>query len=144
MPSSRRSLLLAAAIFTAALPVAAEPEERPSKAEKLMLPKLQLNQTTVGEAAEYLTSVSKKLDPAKTGVTITCMPGGGAIRVDLKVANTSVLDAVKQIATGANLDLTIKGDTLILSPKAGAKPAPPLEPAPPPAIPGLPGLTPAK
>jgi hypothetical protein len=47
----------------------------------------------------------------------------------------SILDAAKLVADSANLDLTVKGDTITLKPKPGAKP-PPIQRS----VPGIPGL----
>lgn len=119
MNSNRISSLLLTIILATCSGFSADSTTDNTKASKLILPKVQFAQATVGEGLDFFRIKSRELDPAKTGVTIILVASEKAnqTKVDLDLLNVSLADAVKYFAIAAGLEMTRDGEAIILKNK---------------------------
>jgi len=113
-----------------------------TKAEKIIIPKIEMREATLGEAVEFLRKKAVEFDPDKTGIKISVKPGLEAndMRITLSLTNIPLIEAAKYITGLAEVGLTVTPDALVIqplnggAPRAGGTPQPisVLDAAPPP------------
>ena len=138
METTRAFITFLAIVSAGVLSCAADPLPPLAKAEQLIVPKLSLKEATVHEAVQFLTRMSRKLDPAKTGVEIVfAAPADDQTRISMDFANESVAGAAKKIADAAKLEMRVEGESIVLK-----STRPPTQKPAVPAPQGIPGLQP--
>lgn len=125
-------------------PAAAE-EARPAapenpvlaKAEKIIIPKLEMREATFDEALQLLRKKAVEFDPDKKGVKIVVKPGfvpNPDVRITVSLTNIPLIEAMKYVTGLADVGFVATADALMVQPASG--PAPGAGEAPP-RIPGL-------
>ena len=103
-----------------------------AKAQKLMLPRVWFTDATLDEALTFLRTKSKDLDPDKKGVALDSHAGSAArgVKISLDLKSVPLWDALKYVASLANLELKVDGDRIVLEEPGKVDPAAPAPPAP--------------
>jgi hypothetical protein len=97
----------------------ATPAPRPANAEAaspIILPQVEFRDATLDEAIAFIRAKSRDVDPDKKGVNILRKPGGTDAKLSLSLKQVPVNEALRYIAQLANHQLTVEGNTFILTP----------------------------
>jgi beta-lactamase regulating signal transducer with metallopeptidase domain len=92
---------------------------RPANAEAaspILLPQVEFREATLDEALEFIRAKSRDVDPDKKGVNILRKPGGADVTLSLSLKQVPVNEALRYIAELAKHQLTLEGNTFILTP----------------------------
>lgn len=92
---------------------------RPANAQAsspIVLPQVVFRDATLDEATTFMRIKSREVDPAGKGVNILVKPGGNDAKLSLSLKQVPVNEALRYIAELANHQLTLEGNTFILTP----------------------------
>ena len=95
------------------------PASRPATTETaspIVLPQVEFHDATLDEAIAFIRAKSRDVDPDKKGVNILVKPGGKDAKLSLSLKHVPVNEALRYIAELANHQLTLEGNTFILTP----------------------------
>lgn len=85
-------------------------------ASPIILPQVEFRDATLDEAIAFIRAKSRDIDPNKKGVNILVKPGGKDAKLSLSLKQVPVNEALRYIAELANHQLTLEGNTFILTP----------------------------
>lgn len=104
-------------------PAAATKSAALAKAEKMVIPRIEMREATLEESLELLRKKAVELDPDKTGVKIVVKPGTTSeARITLSLSNVSLIEALKYVTALANMEFVAKPDALMVQPMTGGAP----------------------
>lgn len=127
----RRTLLLATAslIDKRGKPVSST-KSLQDKLKSIILPSVQFRNAKISDCIDYLRAVSKKLDttttdPAERGVNILLRAGDAkdSAMISLDLKNVPLIEALRNTAELANLQMTIQPYAVIISPETSHAPS---------------------
>lgn len=101
--------------------VAIKPNTRPKPAAgEIIIPKVQLQDATLTEAAEFLRIKSRELDPEKKGLNILVKPGGDPMaKITMQLKDVPAYEALRYVAEISGCKLTVDGDVFVIHPVQG-------------------------
>jgi beta-lactamase regulating signal transducer with metallopeptidase domain len=93
-----------------------------AKAENIIIPKIELREATFEEALDLLRKKAVEFDPDKTGVKIVVKPGAVSdARITISLTNIPLIEALKYVASLANLKFVATPDALVVQPVGDGK-----------------------
>jgi hypothetical protein len=93
-----------------------------TKANKIILPKVQLREVTVAETLEWLSKLAMEADPDKTGVKIMLKPGTTSdARITLALTDVPLVEALKYVVSLANLEFVPTPDAIVVQPTGASR-----------------------
>lgn len=102
---------------------AGAPDFVATKAEKIIIPSLEIKETAVSETIEFLRVMSQQHDPEKKGVNLILKrakawdePGGSEPVISLSLKDIPLTEALKYVAELATLRISAQADAYVLSP----------------------------
>ncbi len=117
MPAFPRLRVRIAAALILTLSCAALGQSIEGRAWAIQLPQLDLRDATVEESIRALTAKSRELDPTRQGINIVCLaPVPAETRLNLRLANVPLREAVRYVARLSGLRLTLGPNALVLAP----------------------------
>ena len=91
-----------------------------AKAEKIIIPKIELRNATLVDALDFLRLKAREVDPDKTGVNIVRKPGAVSdARITLSLTDVPLFDVLRYVAGLANLELVTEPNALTIQPPGG-------------------------
>ncbi len=89
------------------------------KAEAIKLPKVELRDATLEEAADYLSAASVGLDPDKKGIKIVVAAGENDMRITLSLSDVPLLEALKYVTNLAGTKYRFEAERVVIVPMGG-------------------------
>lgn len=88
-------------------------------AKRIIIPNIDLRETSPSEAIDFLRERAKTLDPAQQGVNIVLKlpPSLAASRITISLRNIPLYEALRYIASLSNLEITAQPSVIILHPR---------------------------
>ena len=80
------------------------------KLDSIIIPKINFQMVTVGEAAQFLQHVSKKYDPERKGVKINLIDVNSPSKVTLRINKLSLHKTLELIGEIAGLSVDVEAD----------------------------------
>ncbi len=105
-----------AAVLIALLPILAIGQTPEARAWAIQLPQIELREATTEETIRMLQAKSRELDPSHQGVNIVCLAPMADTKLNLRLANIPLREAVRYVAQLSGMHLSADSNALLLKP----------------------------